>query len=167
MKLYNQTRQPLRYDNTSGDIIEWKPFGSADVPERLVVALKEQGFPVKAVPVPPEVKATAISEDARNEQRSDQVEQLKGELATAKAEAAAGQRAAEEALAQVSGLREAVTKAEAAAALSADKLAQLELDKAAVDTLLAEMSKKLESAEARAAQAEAIVAELSDKKPKK
>lgn len=167
MLLYNQTKGPLRFDNTDGVLIEWEPFGVAEVPDRLVADLKSQGFRVDVAPVPAETKAAVVAEDAASAQRRDAVEKLKSELAAARAAEAAAKATAEDALGQLGALKKAVASAEAEADAAQSKSELLAADKAALEELLTETAKKLESAEARIAQAEALAAAKKESKSSK
>lgn len=158
MKLYNQTRKPLRFDNTAGIKILWDPYGAANVPDDLVAALKEQGFPVGPTPVAPETKAVAIAEDASAEQRSDTVEKLKAELATVKAQAESDKKTAEAALTKVASLDDAVKAASLGMTDEKARADSLVADKAALEIQLADTAKQLESATTRIGQIEAELA---------
>jgi chromosome segregation ATPase len=155
MKLFNQTRKPLQFDNSSGIVIRWEPYGAANVPDELVAALRQQRFPVEVTPVAPEVRATAIAQEAAAEQRGDQLEVLKAEVATAKASEVTAKKSAEDALSQLADLQADVKAAEAKASEQHARAESLSADKRALEAKLEETAKQLESAVARVGQLEA------------
>ncbi len=80
MKLYNQTKNPLRW-TISMTTYTCEPWGEVDIPDMFVEHCKVRGLPLGTVAVAPEVKAGVSLEAATDAARKDELVVLEKEIA--------------------------------------------------------------------------------------
>lgn len=82
MKLYNQTKNALRWD-LSMTVYTCAPYGEVEVPDMFVMSCKARGLPLDVTPVAPEVKANESLEGASEAAKKDQIFALQKSLGEA------------------------------------------------------------------------------------
>jgi hypothetical protein len=143
MKLYNQTKNNLRWD-LSLTTYTCQPYGEVEVPDMFVLHCKKRGLPLDVTPVAPEVKANKSLEAATEQAKKDEVFALQKQLAEAIASEGVAKSKVSELLSDKSALEQDKTKVLVSLASVESKYKALIDDNQALTKLFEEQTKALE-----------------------
>ncbi len=142
MKLYNQTRNALRWD-LSMTTYTCEPYGEVEVPDMFVMHCKKRGLPLDVTPVAPEIKANKSIEAATESAKNDEIVALQKTISEAVASEKVAKTELEKALVGAEKFKSEKIAIEVSLAESKSKYESLVADHAALTKLADEQAKEL------------------------
>lgn len=165
MLLFNQSKNQLSWD-MNGVVYGCEPWGTVDVPDEFVPAVRSRGLPLGPVQVAPEIRAQERIAEEQAAATQAPILALRKEADEAKARERAAVEELERTQAERDQARKALREAQAETDAVKARLQRSEADRIAAEKLLSDASAQATESEARAIKAEALLAERS-KKPDK
>lgn len=159
MKLYNQTKNPLRW-KIGMTTFTCDAWGEVDVPDMFVLHCKTRGLPLNVSPVAAEIKADQTLANANEAARKDELLALQHELALARAAEGSAKGELEKVLQALADTKRDALSSKTEASDTKRKFDLLVTDHAALNQLLEEQTKLTVTEKLGRERAEATVAEL-------
>lgn len=159
MKLYNQSKNPLRW-KIGMTQFTCEPWGEVDVQDMFVEHCKARGLPLGVSPVAPEVKADVALANANELARRDEILALQHELALARASEGTAKLEVEKIARELSDEKTAKLVLSADLADTKRKHEALVAEHVALNQLLEEQAKATAAEKLARERAEATVTEL-------
>lgn len=160
MKLYNQSKNALRWD-LGGNVYSCDPYGEISIPDDLVLHCKKRGIPLDVTPVAPEIKANKSLEASTEAAKNDEMLALQKQISEATAAEKAAKDELEKSIASFAKLRSEKVAVEVSLAEVKSKFESLVADHAALTKLSDEQTKAFEICKIERDRALATVEQLN------